>query len=496
MAMILDPRTSPADLTVDTVRAWSLALTEVERRIGHRFARWEARRRVGAYLRGLLSPVERKNGWQLAEVNGDDTPYGVQHLLGRAVWDADAVRNDLCAYVLESLGDPHGVAVIDETGFLKKGRQSAGVARQYSGTAGRIENCQIGVFLGYASARGHALLDRELYLPKEWTTDRARCLQAGIPQDRAFATKPECGRCMLERAFRAGGPVMWVTGDSVYGDDRRLRLWLEAQERAYVLAVSGKEYVWLGWQQRQVKTVLAALPAEGWTRLSAGAGTKGLRGYEWRWLPLAAPMLPAWRRWLLVRRSVSDPTDLTAYVVFAPRDSALEAVVRVAGSRWTVESCFEAAKGEVGLDQYEVRSWTGWYRPITLARWSYALWTVLRAAHLPPAEPKKHGSPPTRAAWRPSRRREGWRAVERQRESSSLLASCAGHAAESGTDSGLVDVAPLASRYRPILALQTAGRPRSTTVVLRSWCSILGPSMDCGSVRGSCMPCCTDGYRR
>jgi len=342
----------------------------------------------------LLSPVERKNGWQLAEVNGDDTPYGVQHLLGRAVWDADAVRNDLCAYVLESLGDPHGVAVIDETGFLKKGRQSAGVARQYSGTAGRIENCQIGVFLGYASARGHALLDRELYLPKEWTTDRARCLQAGIPQDRAFATKPELARCMLERAFRAGVPVMWVTGDSVYGDDRRLRLWLEAQERAYVLAVSGKEYVWRGWQQRQVKTVLAALPAEGWTRLSAGDGTKGPRWYDWCWLPLAAPLQPQWRRWLLVRRSVSEPTDLTAYVVFAPRDSALEAVVRAAGSRWTVESCFEAAKGEVGLDQYEVRSWTGWYRHITLAMWAYALLTVLRAAHLPPAEPKKTLWPP------------------------------------------------------------------------------------------------------
>ena len=394
MEMIPGPRTSPADLTVDTVRAWSLALTEVERRIGPRFARWEARRRVGAYLRGLLSPVERKNGWQLAEVNGDDTPYGVQHLLGRAVWDVDAVRNDLCAYVLESLGDPHGVAVIDETGFLKKGRQSAGVARQYSGTAGRIENCQIGVFLGYASARGHALLDRELYLPKEWTTDRARCLQAGIPQDRAFATKPELARCMLERAFRAGVPVMWVTGDSVYGDDRRLRLWLEAQERAYVLAVSGKEYVWLGWQQRQVKTVLAALPAEGWTRLSAGDGTKGPRWYDWCWLPLAAPLQPQWRRWLLVRRSVSEPTDLTAYVVFAPRDSALEAVVRAAGSRWTVESCFEAAKGEVGLDQYEVRSWTGWYRHITLAMWAYARLTVLRAAHLPPAEPKKTLWPP------------------------------------------------------------------------------------------------------
>jgi SRSO17 transposase len=209
-----------------------------------------------------------------------------------------------------------------------------------------------------------------------------------------LATKPHLARQVLTRAFDAPGPAAWGTGDSVYGDDRQLRLWREAQERAYVLAVSGKEYVWQGWQQRQVKTVLAALPAEGWTRLSAGVGTKGLRWYEWCWLPLVAPMLPAWRRWLLVRRSVSDPTDLTAYVVFAPRESALEAVVRVAGSRWTVESCFEAAKGEVGLDQYEVRSWTGWYRHITLAMWAYALLTVLRATHLPPEEPKKTWLPP------------------------------------------------------------------------------------------------------
>jgi SRSO17 transposase len=391
MEMSPDPCTSPTDLTVDTVRAWGLELTEVERRLGPRFARWEARRRVGAYLRGLLSPVERKNGWQLAEVNGDDTPYGVQHLLGRAVWDVDAVQSDWCAYVIASLGDPHGVAVIDETGFLKKGRHSAGVARQYSGTAGRVENCQIGVFLGYASARGHALLDRELYLPKAWTTDRVRCLQAGIPPERPFDTKPELARCMLERAFRADVPITWVTGDSVYGDDRRLRMWLEAQERAYVLAVSGKEYVWLGWQQRQVKTILARLPAEGWQRHSAGAGAKGPRWYDWCWLPLAAPLLPAWRRWLLVRRSVSDGTELTAFVVFAPQATTLAEVVQTAGTRWTIESSFEAAKGDVGLDHYEVRSWTGWYRHITLAMWAYALLAVVRARHLPPkvTVPKK-----------------------------------------------------------------------------------------------------------
>jgi SRSO17 transposase len=344
----------------------------------------------------LLSPVERKNGWQLAEANGDATPYGVQHLLGRAQWDVEAVRDDLRGYVLEHLGDPHGVLVIDETGFLKKGRHSAGVARQYSGTAGRVDNCQIGVFLAYASARGHALLDRELYLPKEWTQDCARCAQAGIPAARLFATKPALAQRMLEQAFQAGVAAPWVTGDSVYGDDRRLRMWLEAQERAYVLAVSGKEYVWLGWQQRQVKTVLAALPADGWTRYSAGAGAKGPRWYDWCWLSLAAPMQPAWCRWLLVRRSVSDPTDLTAFVVFAPQTITLAEAVRVAGMRWTIESSFEAAKGEVGLDHYEVRSWTGWYRHITLAMWAYALLTVVRARHLQEGVlPKKMLAPST-----------------------------------------------------------------------------------------------------
>jgi SRSO17 transposase len=382
MEMIPDPCTSPAELTVDLVRAWLLELTDVERRIGARFPRWDARRRAGAYLRGLLSSVERKNGWQLAEVNGDDTPYGVQHLLGRARWDADAVRDDLRGYVMEHLGTPEGVMVIDETGFLKKGRHSAGVARQYSGTAGRVENCQIGVFLAYASSRGQALLDRALYLPKEWTNERERCALAGIPPERAFATKPALARSMVAQAFQAGVAARWVTGDSVYGDDRRLRLWLEEHDHAYVLAVSGKEYVWLGWRQRQVKTVLATLPADGWTRCSAGVGAKGPRWYDWCWVPLAAPMHPAWRRWLLVRRSISQPTALTAFVVFAPQATSLAEAVHVAGTRWTIESSFEAAKGEVGLDHYEVRSWPGWYRHVTLAMWAYALLAVVRARHL------------------------------------------------------------------------------------------------------------------
>jgi SRSO17 transposase len=382
--------TAPTDLALETVREWTLWLTEVERWLMPHFTRREARRRAWSYIRGLLSPVERKNGWQLAEVNGDATPYGVQHWLGRARWDTEAVREDLRAYGVQHLGDPQAVLVLDETGFLKKGPQSAGVARQDSGTAGRIEHCQIGVFLAYASRQGHALLDRELSLPQEWMNDPERCQGAGIPADRLFATQPQLARQMLQRAFDAQVPAAWGTGDSVYGDDRRLRVWLEEHERAYVLAVTGKEYVWRAGRQQQGKTILATLATEGWHRMSAGDGTKGPRWYDWMWLPLAAPWQPDWRRWLLVRRSLSAPTALTAYVVFAPQATTLATIVPVAGSRWTVERCFEEAKGEVGLDHYEVRSWTGWYRHITLARWAYALLTVLRAVELPTEDaPKK-----------------------------------------------------------------------------------------------------------
>jgi SRSO17 transposase len=386
-----DARIPPplADPDVLVVQGGAASLAAIEHRLAPYFERAEPRQRAIAYLRGLLSAAERKNSWQLAEVNGDATPYGFQHLLRRALGAPEAVREELRGSVLPPLGDPEAVLVIDETGLLKKRRHSAGVARQYRGTAGRIENCQIGVFLGYAGQLGHTLLDRELSLPEEWTADRARCQQAGIPQDRRFATKPQLAQHMLARAFAAGVPVKWGTGDSVYGDARRLRIWLEARPQAYVLAVSGKEYVWVGWQQRHVKTLLATLPEEGWTRLRAGDGAKGPRWYEWRWLPLAEPLEPEWRRGLLVRRSVSDPRERRAYGVFAPQATTLEKVVRVAGTRWVLAQLLEAAKGEVGLDHDEVRSWTGWYRHMTLALWALALLAVLRAGALAVAALKK-----------------------------------------------------------------------------------------------------------
>jgi SRSO17 transposase len=254
------------------------------------------------------------------------------------------------------------VLVRAETGFLNKGRHSAGVARQYRGTVGNVDNGQSGVLLSDASWLGDALLDRERYRPQDWTDDRERCRQAGMPEDRRLATKPPLAQQRLARAFAAGVPATWVTGDSVYGDHRPLRRWLEAQPQAYVLAVSGKAYVGLGAQPRQVNTLLASIPVAGWTRLNAGDGAKGPRWDDGRWVSLADPVDPTWRRWWRVRRRLSALADLTAYVVFAPQPTTLEEGVRVAGSRWTVESSFEEAKGEVGLDQHDVRSWTAWYR--------------------------------------------------------------------------------------------------------------------------------------
>ena len=389
------------------IAAWTDDFTTLVAQIGPRFARAEARQHAADYLHGLLSHAARKNGWQLAETVGDTTPYGIQQFLYRAAWDPDAVRDDLRAYVVEHLGDPQGVLVVDETGFLKQGEKSVGVQRQYSGTAGRRENCQIGVFLTYASPRGHTFLDRALYLPASWTDDRERCRAAGIPDEIAFATKPAQAQALLERALDAGVPAAWVTADSIYGDVKYLRVWLEARPIGYVLAVSGKDTVWeAGWRQRRSSTLLAEPPTEGWERLSAGEGAKGPRWYDWLRLPLAAPLVAGWRRWVLLRRSVADPTEVTAYVCFGPAETTLADLVRVAGSRWTVAICFAAAKQEVGLDQYEVRSWTGWHRHVTLACLAHAFLAVVRAhGHDPLAEPQKGGLPSASLAqFRASRR--------------------------------------------------------------------------------------------
>lgn len=355
-------------------------LDALHAQIAGRFRRPEVRKRARQYLGGLIGRVERKNGWQLAEELGERTPDGVQRLLNAARWEADAVRDDLRGYVVAHLGAEDAVLVIDETGFLKKGTKSAGVARQYSGTAGRIENCQIGVFLAYASTRGRAFLDRALYLPKEWTTDPARSQEAGIPAEARFATKPRLAQDMLARAFDAAVPAAWVTADEIYGNDGRLRFWLQAQQRAYVLAVARTHTVWspASWTQQRAETLIAALPPEHWQRLSVGAGSKGPRVYDWACLRLPFDSPEGWAQGLLARRSLADPTEMAYYRVFAPQDTPVEDLARVTGTRWVIEEGFEQTKGEVGLDHYEVRRWDAWYRHITLCLLAHAYLEVTR----------------------------------------------------------------------------------------------------------------------
>ena len=363
---------------------WQAQLGALCDRIAGRFKRVEVRARLRRYLTGLLLRVERKNSWQLAEAMGEAQPAGVQRLLRTAVWDVDGVRDDLQRYVCEALGEPEGIAVIDETGFLKKGTKSAGVKRQYSGTAGRIENSQVGVFLAYASATGRAFLDRRLYLPAEWAADRARRQEAGIPTSVAFATKPALARAMLAHAFAAEVPIAWVTGDEAYGNDPALRAWLEEERRPYVLAVACTHQVWLAGTDGEpvvaaVRALAAALPQTAWVRRSAGEGSKGPRWYDWSCVRL--PRLPTdgLAKWVLVRRRCTDPSELAYYRVFGPQETRVDTMVHVAGTRWIIEEVIERAKGEVGLDQYEVRRYDGWYRAITLALVAHAFLEVTRA---------------------------------------------------------------------------------------------------------------------
>jgi SRSO17 transposase len=355
-------------------------LAQVQARIGPRFRRAEARQRAGRFLQGLLAPVERKNGWQLAEELGEHGPRGVQRLLGEADWDEELVRDDLREYVVEHVGEKHAVLVMDETGFVKKGKKSAGVARQYSGTAGRRENSQIGVFLLYASSRGAAFLDRALYLPEEWTIDRVRCREAGIPDEVGFATKGALARQMLERAFAAEVPAEWVVGDTVYGYDE-LCLWLNEQQKNYVMAVPETYVVWMAGRQQPIGLLAALLPKEAWVVLSAGEGSKGPRLYEWAWLQLPEQTEPGNERgrWILIRRSLADPSKRAYYRIAGPATTTLPELVRVAGSRWKIEEGLEEAKGEVGLDQYEVRGFRAWYRFVTLALLAHAILVVVRA---------------------------------------------------------------------------------------------------------------------
>jgi SRSO17 transposase len=366
-----------------TIARWSAYLEALHARIAHRFLRPEVRQRAYRYLSGLLGDVRRKNSWQMAEAIGEVRPRGVQHFLNDARWDPDTVRDDLREYVVEHLGDERsGVLIVDETGFLKKGEKSVGVARQYTGTAGKRENCQVGVFLCYASKKGAAFIDRALYLPREeWAEDLARREEAGIPEEVRFATKGELAKRMLKRAFEEGVPARWVVADTVYGTARGLRGWLEERGRWYVLAVPGTQGVYHEGSQRQARTVAKHLSEEAWFRASAGRGSKGERLYDWACVALPDPdsTEEAAARWLLMRRTIEDPAEYAYYLTYAPAETPVHELIRIVGRRWQVEDCFEAAKGEVGLDEYEVRKWDGWHRHITLCLLAHAFLVVLRS---------------------------------------------------------------------------------------------------------------------
>jgi len=349
---------------------WERELTELKDRLAPVFGRSEIRQSAGAFIDGALSGIARKTGWQLAEQAGLDRPYRMQSLLGRSCWDADALRDLVREEVIGCLGDRSGVLVVDETGFLKKGTHSVGVARQYSGTAGRVENCQIGVFLGYASRLGQALIDRRLYLPEAWAENDARRSQVQVPDSVTFATKPQIACELIAAALDAGVPCAWVLADALYGSDSRLRRMLEARHQPYVLAVRSNHHLRFLTQEGLVQTNPAELadevPAEAWSAQAAGEGSKGIRLYDWARIALPWIVDAGFERWVLIRRSRQDPEAYAYYLAFAPAGYELAELAGAAGLRWTIEECFQRAKEELGLDHCEARSWHGWHRHMTL----------------------------------------------------------------------------------------------------------------------------------
>lgn len=369
----------PAD--ADPV-GWLAGLTALHERLKPYFSSRGSWSTAGAYLIGLLSDTERKNSWQLAEKIGARVPYALQHLLNGALWDADRVRDVVRSFVYGALCDKHDALVLDETGFLKKGKKSAGVKRQYTGTAGKTENSQVGVFLAYISPKGHALIDRELYIPADWMADPGRCEEAGIPKGVEFATKPMQGKHMLERAFDAGIRPRWVLGDEVYGGDPKLADWLDSRRQPYILAVRSNHVVGCNGAAWEVAAMPPYIKEQNWHILSAGDGSKGPRLYEWSAVATDGS-LPGHRRWLLFRRGQDEKHELAYYNVLAPDGADLMDLVQGAGARWGIEESFEQAKGEVGLDQYQVRRWMGWYRHITLSMLALAYLVVTRYVTAP-----------------------------------------------------------------------------------------------------------------
>jgi SRSO17 transposase len=382
----------PGVVTVGQVQGWDDDFREFFLGFSHWFSRADIRWRALKYLRGLLAPIERRNGWTIAEQAGDATPDAMQGLMCSPCFDRDAVRDEVRSAVVAALGDPGGVLIADETGFVKKGTASAGVQRQYTGTSGKIDNCQIGVFLAYATGKGRALIDRELYLPRSWTTDRDRCRKAHVPDEVEFATKPQQAQAMLHRAVDAGVPFAWFTADEAYGQNPGLRSWCEQQDIAYVMATRCDDEVPSGVHTgTRVDELIARVRPGAWKRMSCGDGAHGPRVYDWVSLPIRVSFPHDRRGWVLARRNIT--TGETAYYVcFGPRGTRLRTLIATAGARWAVEESFQTAKNEAGLDQYQVRRYDAWYAHITLAMTAAAFLTITRAAEAVKGAPPQDGT--------------------------------------------------------------------------------------------------------
>jgi SRSO17 transposase len=382
----------------DALELWAVSLREVKRRIRPLFTQERVAISAGLFLDGLLGPERRKTGWMRAEAAGDPGPWRQQAILGRGRWEADALRDLVRGYALETLADAEAVLVIDETGFLKQGKASCGVARQYTGSAGKVTNCQIGVFAAYVSRHGHAFVDRALYLPKAWTDDPARLAAAHVPPGTAFTTKPRLALAMIERAIAAGVPFAWVAADSVYGVGE-IETALRQAGKGYVLGVNGS-HSFNSWGDKPpvagtAEEIAQALPASAWARLSAGEGTKGARLHDWAYLELADleaaededGLSGPWTRGLLVRRSIADG-ELAFFSTWCPAGTGIETLVNVEGHRWAIEDAFETAKSELGLDHNETRSWHGWHRHVSLVMLAFAMLAVIRHHANQPPPPK------------------------------------------------------------------------------------------------------------
>jgi SRSO17 transposase len=392
-------------MTIEELEAWQEEFEQFHARFADLFERSESREQAKKYLRGLLAQADRKNSWQVAEAVGDRIPDRMQRLLYRVPWDAEAARDRLQRFVIETFGDDEGIGVVDETSFLKKGTHSVGVARQYLGAAGKLENGQVATVLSYAAKGAHVFLDRRLYLPQEWAGNMQRRAAARVPQEVRFETKPEQAIAMLMHAWEQGVPMRWITGDEVYGEEPRLRETIQAHGRFYVLAVSANTRVWTERPEVQepqeqtggrprlaprlargapkalmVSEVVANLPSHAWKRLAVMEGEKGPIQYHWARTRVveSRDRLPGPDVWLLARRSLSDPKQLAYYLAYAPTRTPLETLVRIASSRYTVEQCIEEAKGETGLDEYEVRFWHSWYRHLTLSMMAHAWLASIR----------------------------------------------------------------------------------------------------------------------